>query len=81
MVKARQIVDILDEEHDDDLEGEFAPDLRLAEGDQATARTLAFRVQTRQSPYVDVFYGHQTTRIVMDSGATGNMIRRSTAQR
>jgi len=81
MVKARQIVDILDDEQDDEIANEPDSVTQLADSEQATARALAFRVQTRQSPYLDVFHGHHTTRIVIDSGATGNMIRRSTAQR
>ncbi|CAH3165626.1 unnamed protein product, partial [Porites evermanni] len=35
---------------------------------------------TRQSPYMDVFHGHRVVRITIDSGATGNMIRHSTAK-
>ena len=38
------------------------------------------RFQIRQSPYFDVFYEHQIVRITIDSGATGNMIRASTAK-
>lgn len=39
------------------------------------------RVAIRQSPYLDVFYGHHTARLTIDSGATGNMMRLSCAQR
>ncbi|XP_070569281.1 uncharacterized protein [Ptychodera flava] len=39
------------------------------------------RVQVRQSPYLDVFYGHQTARLTIDSGATGNMICLAAARR
>ncbi|CAC5413332.1 unnamed protein product [Mytilus coruscus] len=37
------------------------------------------RVQIQQSPYIDVYNGHSTTRLTIDSGATGNMIRASAA--
>ena len=42
---------------------------------------MAYRVKTRQSPYMDVFHGHRVVRVTIDSGATGNMIRHSTAKR
>ena len=38
------------------------------------------KVQVSQSPYLDVFYGHKTPRITLDTGATANLIRRSTAE-
>ena len=39
-----------------------------------------YHVQTRQSPYMDVFHAHRVVRVTIDSGATGNMIRHSTAK-
>ena len=39
------------------------------------------RVQIRQSPYIDAFYQHHAVRLTIDSGATGNMIKFSVAQR
>ena len=41
----------------------------------------AQRIDIRQSPYLDTFCGHHTARVTIDSGATGNMIRHSTALR
>ena len=41
----------------------------------------AQRIDIRQSPYLDTFCGHHTVRVTIDSGATGNMIRHSTARR
>ena len=80
MVKARQLVGILDNEQDadDDLD----PDPPIAAADTPLPRpdVMAYRVQTRQSPYMDVFHGHRVVRITIDSGATGNMIRQSTAK-
>ena len=40
-----------------------------------------FRIQTRQSPYLDMFYAHHPVRVTIDSGATGNMIRHTVIQR
>lgn len=37
------------------------------------------RIQVRRSPYVDTFHGHIPIRLTIDSGATGNMMRASTA--
>ena len=79
MLKARQIVDILDTEGDDILEPN-TPSCTPPE-EQHEDSTVAFRVKTRQSPYLDVFHDLHTPRITIDSGATGNMIRHSTAKR
>ena len=80
MVKARQLVGILD--NDQDADGDVDPDPPLAAADTTSPRpdVVAYRVQTRQSPYMDVFHGHRVVRITIDSGATGNMIRHSTAK-
>ena len=80
MVKARQLVGILD--NDQDADGDLHPDPPLAAADTTSPRpdVVAYRVQTRQSPYMDVFHGHRVVRITIDSGATGNMIRHSTAK-
>ena len=43
--------------------------------------THVFRIQTRQSPYLDMFHAHHPVRITIDSGATGNMIRHTVVQR
>ena len=78
MVKARQIVDILDDEQDTNYD--LDPDPPCPETTLPTPDVVAYRVQTRQSPYMDVFHGHRVVRITIDSGATGNMIRHSTAK-
>ena len=65
MARARQVQDCGDEE-EDDIEDDHP--------------TTASRVQVRQSPYLDTFYKHFPVRITIDSGATGNMIRASTAK-
>ena len=78
IVKARQITDILDDDSgtDDDLDP-FTPTYDPIDK-QAKPNAVAFRIQTRQSPYIDV---HHVIRVTVDSGATGNMIRHSTAKR
>jgi hypothetical protein len=42
-------------------------------------RTSEGWVQLRQSPYLDAFLTHHSTRIVIDIDATGNMIRTDVA--
>lgn len=37
------------------------------------------RIQVRRSPYFDVFLGHHTVRLTINSGSTGNMMRASAA--
>ena len=43
--------------------------------------STTLRVQIRQSPYMDTFHDHHAVRVTIDSGATGNMIRETTAKR
>lgn len=81
MVKARQLMGILDDETDDDEARDPSHSSHHTDAEQVDARTVAFRIQTRQSPYIDMFHGHHTIRVIVDSGATGNMIRHSTAKR
>ena len=78
MVKARQIAGILD----NDQETETSPDSDSPDPDTTLPGPdmVAYRVQTRHSPYMDVFHDHRVVRVTLDSGATGNMIRRSTAK-
>ena len=78
MVKARQIVGILDNEPDTDCD--LDPDTPVPDPTLPTPDVVAYRVQTRQSPYMDVFHAHRVVRVTIDSGATGNMIRHSTAK-
>lgn len=77
MVKARQIANIF-EDPDDDVY-ETAPAETASDVHTVPVPLSTLRVQVRQSPYMDIFYGHHTARVTIDSGATGNMIRLSTA--
>ncbi|CAG2247139.1 unnamed protein product [Mytilus edulis] len=73
MVKARQIAGILDNSDDE---------LSDVEVDTVSKPMHSVnRVQVRQSPYLDVFHTHYNTRLTIDSGATGNMLRASAAKR
>ena len=76
MVKARQIFGILDDEQDTNYD--LDPDPPCPETTLPTPDVVAYRVQTRQSPYMDVFHGHRVVQ--RNSGTTGNMIRHSTAK-
>ena len=78
MVKARQIIGILDNEPDTDCD--LDPDPPVPDPTLPIPDVVAYRVQTRQSPYMDVFHAHRVVRVTIDSGATGNMIRHSTAK-
>ena len=78
MVKARQIVGILDDEQVTDCN--LDPDPPCPETTLPTPDVVAYHVQTRQSPYMDVFHAHRVIRVTIDSVATGNMIHHSTAK-
>ena len=77
MVKVRQIIGIDDEK---DTTSDLDPDPPCPETTLPFPDVVAYHVQTRQSPCVDVFHGHRVVRVTTDSGATGNMIRHSTAK-
>ena len=78
MVKARQIVGILDNETDTDCD--LNPDPPVPDPTLPTPDVVAYHVQTRHSSYMDVFHAHRVVRVTIDSGATGNMIRHPTAK-
>ena len=81
IVKARQILGILDDESEADDKLDTGLPICDAKDEEPSSSAVAYRVQTRQSPYMDVFHGHHVTRVTIDSGATGNMIRYSLVQR
>lgn len=80
ILKARQIAHIMDNSPDDEPPV-VNEDEENCGTDHDTDTPSAFRVRTRQSPYLDTFCGHHTVRITIDTGATGNMISASTAKR
>lgn len=83
MLKARQIVSVLDEDPMDPVtyqecsDDEALPPICPEPTQSHTARA----VQVRQSPYIDTFHKHHHARIILDTGATCNMIRLSAAHR
>ena len=80
ITKARQIADIFH----NPSEPEPTPCVDESVGDTDIGSSLnshVFRIQTRKSPYLDMFYAHHPVRITIDSGATGNMIRHTVIQR
>lgn len=79
MATARQIVWILEDDGEDVPTDFHNPPAHEEDLEPATTST-AFRVQTRQSLYMDTFHDHHPVRITIDSGATGNMIRQSLAK-
>ncbi|KAK3105126.1 hypothetical protein FSP39_017698 [Pinctada imbricata] len=77
MAKARQIIGIIDNASSDESENDDNPHQDQPVMEQSMS---SYRVSIRQSPYLDLFVGHIPVRLTIDSGATGNMIRESTAR-
>ena len=86
MARARLVDSIIDQDEEEESGAlvkaqEYSEySSRECEGQAADSCTSVSRVQVRQSPYLDTFYRHNPLRITLDSGATGNMIRASTAR-
>ena len=74
IARARQVASIF-EEDDSSAETFELACTPVTESNEPSA----LRVQIHQSPYLDAFHGHHASRIIIDSGATGNLIRNSTA--
>ena len=72
MVKARQVLNILGDRVQSETEA--LNDQHLG-GDVTTA---SLQVKTEQSPYIDTFLNHHTVQIIVDSGATSNMVQLAT---
>ena len=80
LTRARLISDIIDNDTPNE-EFELAPtEEEYDPSPDDTQGTSVRKVQVSQSPYLDVFYNHKTPRITLDTGATANLIRRSTAE-
>ena len=75
MVRARQILDILDDEADTGVETSDSVQ------DNHETASNAWQVKTDQSPYIHMFFKHHPVRIVVNSGATCNMNRYTSAKR
>ena len=79
ILKARQIANIFDNNPDEESNVVHADDVDDTRHDTDTP--FAYRVLTRQSPYLDTFCGHHTIRVIIDTGATGNMLSAAAAKR
>ena len=77
MAKARQVINLLD---DEDEQHSAEPEVFNTEG-VGSEHPMVKKIEVRLSPYLDVFCRHHTTRVPIDSGATENMIRHSTAHK
>ena len=81
ITKVRQIADIFDDPADPDTRPYADEPDSDTDDPGPSLSTHVFRIQTRQSPYLDMFHAHHPVRITIDSGATGNMIRHTVVQR
>ena len=77
MAKARQVINLLD---DEDEQNSPEPEVSNTEV-VGSEHPMVQKIEVRSSLYLDVFCRHHTTRVTIDSGATGNMIRHSTAHK
>ena len=84
MARARCVIGLTHDEYDDacdeidNVSDQPATDTPPME-DFTPAYPSVSRVKIGVSPYLDTFYRHHPARLTIDSGATGNMIRASTA--
>ena len=79
LAKARRISDVWDIA-DSELSDVEEADVPTCIADNSDALSVLNRVKVRHSPYLDAFHKHNSVRITIDTGATGNMIRASTVQ-
>ena len=66
MVKATQIVSILDNEQDTNVD--LDPDPSVPDTTLPKPDVVAYRVQTRQTPCMDVFHGHRLPGTPLTAG-------------
>ena len=83
ITKARRIAQILDEYDDTDSDADSCEEVPTSDithvpTPHEPSPTIR-KVQVCSTPYIDVFYRHKTPRITIDSGATANLVRKSTA--
>ena len=64
-----------------DFDDEYSDQQHAADEVEPIEQPQVQRIDMRQSPYIDAFCGHHMVRVTIDSVATGNMIRQSTAVR
>ena len=81
IAKARRIADIFDDPSEPETRPHVDESVSDTDDNGSSPSSHVFRIQTRQSPYLDMFYAHHPVRVTIDSGATGNMIRHTVVQR
>ena len=81
ITKARQIADIFNDPSEPETRPCVDESITGTDDTGSSPTSHVFRIQTRQSPYLDIFYAHHQVRVTIDSGATGNMIRHTVVQR
>ena len=81
ITKARQIADIFDNPSEPEPTPCVDESVGHTDDTGSSLNSHVLRIQTRQSPYLDMFYAHHPVRVTIDSGATGNMIRHTVIQR
>ena len=72
MAKVRQVINLLDDEDEQNSPEPEVSNTEVVDSEHPVVQNI----EVRQSPR---FCRHHTTRVTVDSGATGNMIRHSTA--
>ena len=72
MAKVRQVINLLDDEDEQNSPEPEVSNTEVVDSEHPVVQNI----EVRQSPR---FCRHHTTRVTIDSGATGNMIRHSTA--
>ena len=78
MTRARLIADVLDNDETSD-NSDLEDTSSIPETFHTPNDTSIRRVLVRQSPYIDTYFGYKVPRIVIDSGATANLISRAAA--
>ena len=64
-----------------DFDDEYSDQQHAADEVEPIEQPQVQLIDVSRSPYIDAFCGHHMVRITIDSGATGNIIRQSTAVR
>ena len=72
--KTMQIANIFDDPSEPEIRPCEDESVRDTDNTGSSSSSHVFCIQTRQSPYLDMFYAHHSVRVTIDSGATGNMI-------
>ena len=78
--KAREIADIFDDPSEPETRSCVDESMTDTDDTGSSPTSHVFRIHTRQSTYLDMFYAHHPVRVTIDSSTTGNMIRHTVVQ-